>query len=168
MSILDAIGGLLTSGGLTGLASGAMAVYGKLHEKKLDIEQARVNNEQQTRQWKYEVYMTRENAKHEAMLADKKLLITKQVGADAILVEAIKSEATLAATNVYKWVSSVRALHRIVLTYVLIGTAIYMHASAGTDTTEQQILLTAFVTNAAAAAISFWYGSKVIAPDKRR
>jgi len=156
VSVLETIGTLFTSGGVTGLVSGGIAVFGKLAEKRID-------NSHTVKKWAYELQMIRENAKHESILADKNLLIEKQVGADAMRLGAIQAEAALTSTSVHKWVNDVRSLHRIVLTYVLIIAAMYMNFA---DT--QQTILLVFVTNSAAGAVGFWFGDRIIAPVVKR
>ena len=165
MSFLSGLADVLLGGGATGMISGAISIWAKLQEKKIDIAHKQA-------EWRYTLEMTRENAKHESLLADKQLLIAKQVGADSLRMAAINAEAGLPRLqNVAGWVNNIRSLHRLVLTYVLIGAAIWMYwvarnqALAIIDASETQTYLTVFVTNAAASAIGFWFGDRVVSNE---
>jgi hypothetical protein len=154
MSFLSSLSDLFLGGGASGIISGGISIYGKLKEKKLD-------NEHERNKWSYEIQMTRANMEHESLLADKELLVSQQVGADALRLAAIEAESQFGNTS--DWVNNIRSLHRLVLTYVLIIGAFAMNWTSGADVSEQQILLTIFVTNAAASAVGFWFGDRVIA-----
>jgi hypothetical protein len=168
MSILSALADTFLGGGATGLISAGVTMWAKIAEKKID-------KAHEEKRWDYTLHMTRENALHESKLADKNILISKQVGADNLRLSAINAEDNLTklSGNVFMWVNSVRSLHRVFLTYVLIGVAIYMHvvatgqAAGFIESTEPQLLLTIFVTNAAASAVGFWFGDRIISPHKR-
>lgn len=162
MSFLTGLADILLGGGATGVISGGISVWAKLQELK-------ENNAHEEKKWTYTVDMTRENAKHEMALAERELLISRQQGADSQRLAAIEAESKLASlTNVSGWVNNLRSLHRLILTYVLIGGAFWMHyvargqAEAGVDPSEMQLFLTIFCTNAAASAVGFWFGDRVV------
>ena len=167
MSILTGLADIFLGGGATGVISGGISMWAKLREQK----QANAHEE---KKWDYTVQMTRENAAHESKLMDNKMLISKQAGADEIRLSAINAESKLAELkNVSKWVNNVRSLHRLTLTYLLIGGAFWMHATGRKQAllnvvpTDSQMLLTIFVTNAAASAVGFWFGDRVVAATNR-
>ena len=167
MSLLTTISDIFLGGGATGVISGGISMWAKLRQQKQE-------HEHKEKEWIYTLNMTRENAKHESMLADKQLLISQQVGADQMRIAAIQSEAKLAGlANVSGWVNNLRSLHRLVLTYVLILGAFWMHYAATSQAgeyaapNEMQILLTVFITNAAASAVGFWFGDRVVTAIKR-
>lgn len=167
MSILAGLADILLGGGATGVLSGGISMWAKLKEQKQQ-------NAHEQKKWQYTVDMTRENAKHESMLADKNLLVAKQTGSDDQRLAAINAEIKLSELkNVSRWVNNIRSLHRLTLTYMLIGGAFWMHAAArkqalvGMIPSDSQMLLTIFVTNAASSAVGFWFGDRVIAAANR-
>ena len=167
MSVLTGLADILLGGGATGLISGGISMWAKLKEQKQQ-------NAHEQKKWDYTVSMTRENAAHESKLMDNKLLIAKQAGADTLMNSAIDAESKLAELkNVSRWVNNIRSLHRLTLTYLLIGGAFWMHAAGRKQAllnvvpTDSQMLLTIFVTNAAASAVGFWFGDRVVAATNR-
>lgn len=161
MSILSGLGDILLGGGASGLLSGAVGILGKLAELK-------ETNAHERAKWDYTIAMTRANAEHEMALADKELLIGRQQGADSQRLAAIQAEGALSTEHVSRWVNDLRSLNRPILTYALLAGAFWMHwiargqAEAGVAPSEMQLYLTVFVTNAAASAIGFWFGDRVV------
>lgn len=161
MSILTGLADILLGGGATGVLSGGISMWAKLKEQKQQ-------NAHEEKKWEYTVDMTRENAKHESMLADKNLLVAKQTGSDDQRLAAINAEIKLSEVkDVSRWVNNFRSMHRLILTYILIGGAFWMHSVARLVPSDSQMLLTIFVTNAASSAVGFWFGDRVIASTNR-
>lgn len=162
MSALSAAIDMITGGGLTTAITGGISIWAKLKEKKLDHDQERAR-------WTYEVSAYRYQAKHEQYLAQQNLLIRKEQGAIDLRLSALNSERELSKLkNVSRWVNNWRSLNRILITYALLIAAFWMHYRAGESIgaiSELERMLVLFVTNAAASAIGFWFGDRVVKKD---
>lgn len=162
MELFDFVGSAL-SGGLLGVLGAGMKVVGEYFANKQKMEMQRIAND------------------HEIALIDKQSqmkVIEGEIEARIVRDKAdgdIKSKSYEVYTdlsNVYKWVASVIALNRVILTWLLwmltAWIAYKVMDMRGTSIIDGKDVMAQIVNNVtfcAAAATTWWFGDRP--PQKR-
>lgn len=157
MDVFDFVGSAL-SGGLLGVVGASLKVVGEYYSNKQKMEMQKISND------------------HEIALIDKQSqmkVIEGEIEARIVRDKAdgdIKSKSYEVYTdlrNVYKWVASVIALNRVILTWLLwILTAWIAYKVMdirGTSIIDGKDVMAQIVNNVtfcAAAATTWWFGDR--------
>lgn len=145
---------MLTSGGFTGIITGAIGAYTKVAEKKID-------NEQRRYEMRYEVRMQSMQMKADEFMAEKQLLITKEAGADMAFTAAIRAEGQLSSEGLPWGVQAARTLFRPFLTLAMwAGVILILFIDLPVNTITQGIAMT--LQQGASAGTGFWFGSRAV------
>lgn len=163
MSVLGTALDVASSGwlsGVTALISGGIGAYTKIQELK-------IINEHRKFEMKYEVKMHQMQFQSDKFMAEKALLITKQVGEDMAFKAAIEAEGRLSDVDLPWPVRAIRTLFRPFLTIFMWAGTIYLAmADLPVNAITQGVAIT--FQQGAGIGTGFWFGSRAVGSNPNR
>lgn len=160
MSFIAGAIDMLTSGGFTGILTGAIGAYTKIAEKKIDFKHRQF-------EMRYEIKMHSLQFKSDQFLAEQELLISKQAGADAAFTAAIEAEGRLTDDNLPWGIQACRTLFRPFLTLAMwTGVMIFAFTDVEVNTITESVAMT--LQQGASAGTGFWFGSRAVGASPKR